>query len=492
MNNFEQLELNEKIFAALKRVGFESPTPIQEQVIPLVLKGLDVLGTAQTGTGKTGAFAIPLVSRLYDSDRAALIMAPTRELADQIYRFVEKLLDRNGGLRAVLLVGGESFQLQRKALKNAPRIFVGTPGRINDHLSRRTLDLSSVESIILDEMDRMLDMGFGVQIDEVLRYVPENHQTLMFSATLPPAILRLSSRYLKNPERIQIGSTNAPIAAIKQEVIHTSSAEKYGVLSRELSTREGSILIFVKTREGAESLAKQLRHEDHDASAIHGNLRQNQRDRVLAKFRQQQCRILVATDVAARGLDVPSISHVINYDLPQCPEDYVHRIGRTARAGAEGSALCLLCPSDQRKWQAVNRFLNYGESSDGASSQNFRGQKRTGQRSFREGNFHSGRAEFSVQGRRSPHRDFRSNETGRKWESNFAGGDRAPAPQRSGSGIGEARFSSPYHSAGRKDSPNRFSRESFGNSRRDSRSSGGFSRGKKRDFAFQDNRRSAF
>ncbi len=364
MNNFLELNLPPELLTALEKMEFTTPTPIQALAIPFALQGRDILGSAQTGTGKTAAFGIPLVAHLINSPgSAALIMTPTRELAVQIVQMIKKLIGANSPIKTALLIGGENMFRQFSQLEQGPRLIVGTPGRINDHLSRKSLKLGNVDFLVLDETDRMLDMGFGVQIDKILTYMPGKRQTLMFSATLPSHIVRLSEKYMRDAERVSAGSTTTPIRAIKQEVVRVAQAQKYESLTAQLDARSGSIIVFVRTKHGADRLAHKLDRENHSADAIHGDLRQNKRDKVIRMFREQKTRILVATDVAARGLDIPHIEHVINYDLPQCPEDYIHRIGRTARAGAEGSALCLVSPEENGKWAAIERLMNGGEGS---------------------------------------------------------------------------------------------------------------------------------
>ncbi|HEY1096034.1 MAG TPA: DEAD/DEAH box helicase, partial [Alphaproteobacteria bacterium] len=261
-------------------------------------------------------------------------------------------------IRTALLIGGEPMPKQFKQMNMNPRLVVGTPGRVIDHLSRGRWNLDNTRYLVLDETDRMLDMGFGIQLDKILEYVPSERQTMMFSATMPTNIVKLSSKYLVNPERVSVGSTVTPAANIKQETVRTTEDDKYNQLIAQLEARSGSVIIFVKTKYGAEKLATRLYRAEHKADAIHGDLKQNQRSRVIQAFREKKYRILVATDVAARGLDIPHIEHVINYDLPQCPEDYIHRIGRTARAGAEGSAINLVSPGDNLKWKAIQRMLD--------------------------------------------------------------------------------------------------------------------------------------
>lgn len=331
MNNFENFGLPESIIAALNKINFTTPTPIQEQAIPVAMNGCDILGSAQTGTGKTGAFTIPMIAHLMENPSAtALVLLPTRELAQQVREAADKMLGSRSGILTALLIGGESMSRQLQQLKRRPRIIIGTPGRINDHLLRRSLKLTDTDFLVLDETDRMLDMGFGIQLDQIVKFLPEKRQTLMFSATLPANIISLSKKYLTNPQRIAIGSTNAVASKVRQELVKTNEAMKYGELLNQLQNREGSVLIFVKTKYGAERLAGKLNKAEQPTEAIHGDLRQSKRDKVISNFRQQKYRVLVATDIAARGLDIPHIQNVINYDLPQCPEDYIHRIGRTA------------------------------------------------------------------------------------------------------------------------------------------------------------------
>ena len=359
MENFTSLKIENTLKHSLSKMNFLKPTPIQGLAIPVALEGKDILGTAQTGTGKTLAFSIPLVNKLIlDKNAVALVMCPTRELATQVMEAIKSLISDRINIRTALLIGGESMQNQLRQLGKRSRIIVGTPGRINDHLKRKSLNLSATKYLVLDETDRMLDMGFTPQIEMVLKFVPKNHQTLLFSATLPQNIKRISEKYLDKPERITTGATSIPIAKIKQESIQVFRENKYDELINQFLSRKGSILVFVKTKRGADKMVKRLKEEGHSADAIHGDLRQSKRDRVINSFRKGLKRILVATDVAARGLDIPLIQHVINYDLPQIPEDYVHRIGRTARAGSYGSALTFLTSDDRSMWNSINRLID--------------------------------------------------------------------------------------------------------------------------------------
>lgn len=355
---FEQFGLPAKLLQALTRMQFTEPTPIQKAAIPLVLQGRDLLGTAQTGTGKTGAFGIPLIAQLMGDDVGAmLVLTPTRELASQVLANLVQMVPVPN-LRSALLIGGDSMLKQFRQLEQKPRIIVGTPGRVNDHLARGSLKLTHTRYLVLDETDRMLDMGFGIQLDRILTFLPQQRQTLMFSATLPPAIVKLSAKYLNNPERVAVGSVNSPVTKIQQEQIDARNADKYQLLVEQLNQRTGSVIVFVKTKFGTQRLADRLYKDMHKADAIHGDLQQRRRDRVIQNFRDKKFRILVATDVAARGLDIPHIETVINFDLPNCPEDYIHRIGRTARAGAEGTAVNLVGSEDQAKWRAIHKLIH--------------------------------------------------------------------------------------------------------------------------------------
>ena len=359
MADFSQYNLNEVLNKSLKSLNFKTPTPIQEKSIPLILKGNDILGSAQTGTGKTAAFCIPILELLMKSPRGSLlIMIPTRELAKQVLDVIDSLIGFKNPIKSATLIGGESMSKQLSQLKRRPRIFVGTPGRINDHLQRGTLNLHDTKYLVLDETDRMLDMGFEVQINKIIKYLPISKQVLMFSATIPNNILKLSSKYLSKPIRISIGETNVVAKNIKQETIEIETDEKLSTLVTQLESRKGSILVFVKTKYGTEKLSKALSKNKIKSFPLHGGLRQSKRNTIMKNFRDMKFRILIATDVAARGIDVPHIEHVINYDLPQMAEDFVHRIGRTARAGSKGIALSFITKGDFAKWREIQKILN--------------------------------------------------------------------------------------------------------------------------------------
>ena len=359
MTNFQRFGLSKNLNQALIDMDFIDPTPIQSQAIPHALEGRDILGSAQTGTGKTAAFCIPMIELLSrNSEMTALIMTPTRELARQVLDVVNKLIGKQSSIRSACLIGGEAMGKQLNQLRKGPRIIVGTPGRINDHLESETLDLMDCGYLVLDETDRMLDMGFGIQIDQTLQYLPSQKQTLLFSATLPTNIMKLSNKYLYKPQRIAIESEKILLKNINHDVINIDHNKKYKELLIQLSGRKGSVLIFAKTKHGTQRMARNLTNDGFKADALNGNLNQNKRDKVMNNFRLKKFKILVATDIASRGLDVNHIEHVINYDLPQVAEDYIHRIGRTGRAGSLGSAICFISPEEQSLWDEINYLLN--------------------------------------------------------------------------------------------------------------------------------------
>ena len=359
METFTQLNLNQSLMQSINRMQFKIPTPIQAQAIPPALLGKDILGTAQTGTGKTLCYGIACLNKLLtDRGSNALIVCPTRELAVQVGDVLSGLIEHQMNIKSATLIGGESMQKQLRQLRKRPRLIIGTPGRLNDHLQRKSLRLNETYFLVLDETDRMLDMGFGVQIDRILKHVPKVRQTLMYSATLPEQIVKLSRKYLISPERISVGKSNVIAANIENEVIKIKNKEKYQLLLEQLEKREGTVLIFVKTKHGTVKMAKNLSHDHFMSEPLNGNLRQNKRDKVMKKFREKKFRIMVATDIAARGLDVPHIEHVINYDLPQLAEDYIHRLGRTGRAKANGSAVTFVSSKELGKWNEIERMLD--------------------------------------------------------------------------------------------------------------------------------------
>lgn len=381
MTGFSTFGLSAAMLSKLEEINFTTPTPVQEKAIPLAMEGKDVLATAQTGTGKTAAFGLPLVHHLMNNPHStALVMTPTRELAVQVMTQIKLFLPDNT-MKFAVLIGGESILKQLTHLKSRPRIIVGTPGRINDHLERNSLTLKKTDFLVLDEADRMLDMGFGPQLEAICKYLPEQRQTLMFSATVPPNIMKLAGNYLKDPARVETAAPHLAAPKIKQELIHVKDDGKHDELVKLLDGRSGQIIVFVKTKHGADRLARKLARENHAADAIHGDLRQGQRDRVIRSFRKNDVRILIATDVAARGLDIPLLETVINFDLPQNPEDYIHRIGRTGRNGAEGEAICLISGSDKAKWAAIDRLMNPGKPREKSEGRSNGGSKKYGAKS---------------------------------------------------------------------------------------------------------------
>ena len=362
MHNFDQLNLSSDSLKILKGLKFENPTPIQEKVIPVALQGNDVMGTAQTGSGKTLSYILPIVEKLRKNvNDKFLILAPTRELSEQVFSVAKIFLGHGKPFKAINLIGGKCIFSQINQLKKNPQIIIGTPGRINDLLERKSFSLSKCSIVVLDEMDRMLDMGFGYQVDKIMKQVNKNRQMIMLSATIPAQIRKVSSKYLKNPVNISIENNDVIETNIKQKVIETIPNEKVNELINQIDQRKGSILIFAKTKIGVDKLVKKLKANSVKASALHGGMRQNKRSKIMQNFRDERFRILVATDIASRGLDVPHIEHIINYDMPQAPEDFIHRIGRTARAGSVGEAVSFLTQKDTRIWKSIERLLNKEE-----------------------------------------------------------------------------------------------------------------------------------
>ena len=347
---FENLNLIEPILKALRQEGYTSPTPIQEQSIPILLQGKDLLGCAQTGTGKTAAFSIPILQKLYKTDHRkgikALVLTPTRELAIQIGESFEAY-GRYTGLKHAVIFGGVGQKPQTDALRSGIQILVATPGRLLDLISQGFISLSSLDFFVLDEADRMLDMGFIHDIKRILKLLPARRQTLFFSATMPPEIETLANSMLTKPEKAEVTPASSTVDIISQQVYFVEKKEKKDLLIHLLKdTSIESVLIFTRTKYGADKLARVLTKAGIGAEAIHGNKTQNARQRALTNFKNHTLRALIATDIAARGIDVDQLSHVINYELPNVPETYVHRIGRTGRAGHEGVAISF-CESEE-------------------------------------------------------------------------------------------------------------------------------------------------
>lgn len=388
IENFEGFNLPAPLASCLVKMDYKTPTPIQAKAIPFALDGRDILGSAQTGTGKTAAFCIPMIAALInDPTLSAIVMTPTRELAMQVMDVAKQMIERGTGIRTALLIGGDPMFKQFKQLNDRPRLIIGTPGRMNDHLRRNPHLFDQTRFIVLDEADRMLDMGFSVQIDTILEAAAEERQTLMFSATFAPKIVKFAQQYLKNPQRVEIESAKMSADNIAHQFLPIAHEKKYDALRAELETRMGSIIVFVKTKHGADKMAKRLAGDGHGAAALHGGLNQRQRERTTRQFRAMEHRILVATDVAARGLDIPHVEHVINYDMPMVAEDYIHRIGRTARAGAKGNALAIVSPQDNNLWRDVERLLNPGKAREDRGPRSDEGGNR---KPFRKGPYNKG------------------------------------------------------------------------------------------------------
>jgi ATP-dependent RNA helicase DeaD len=340
LSTFAEFGLEPDVLQAISEMGFEEATPIQAKAIPVALAGKDMIGQAQTGTGKTAAFGVPLISKIpATEDRiVALIMAPTRELAIQVSEEIEKL-GRFKGLRSLAIYGGQDISRQIRSLKRKPQIIIGTPGRLLDHINRKTIRLDDVRTVVLDEADEMLDMGFMDDIQSILKLVPEDRQTLLFSATMPANIQKLAQQFLRNPEHIAVQSKLLSAPLIQQFYVEIQERMKFDGLCRLLDMEPPELaIIFGRTKRRVAELSEALMKRGYACDGLHGDLSQNQRDAVMRKFRDGSIDVLVATDVAARGLDVSGVTHVINFDLPQDPESYVHRIGRTGRAGREGTA----------------------------------------------------------------------------------------------------------------------------------------------------------
>ncbi|MGI2257102.1 DEAD/DEAH box helicase [Candidatus Cardinium hertigii] len=355
-NTFQKYNLPSALLGALAKMQYNCPTAIQDQVVPVALTGQDILGSSKTGSGKTAAFSIPVVAQLMDRPEASvLVLAPTRELAEQVAGVMSSMIRGCSHLRTVLLIGGEPIGKQLMRLRTSPNIIVGTPGRVEDHLCRGSLHLHRTTFLVLDEIDRMLDMGFSIQIDKIIKRLPIERQTLMFSATLDRNIERLAGSYLRQPARINVEVSDDEPKNIEEESLYVPEAAKFQVLLEQLNQREGSIIVFVRTQVKADSISYQLQQANFKVCAIHGGLKQHQRKRVIRDFRNKHYTIIVATDVAARGLDIDHIKHVINYDFPQAAEDYTHRIGRTGRAGATGFALSMISsPQERRLWRIIH------------------------------------------------------------------------------------------------------------------------------------------
>jgi len=359
--SFEFLGLQAELLSAVADEGYTTPTPVQARTIPVILEGRDVLAGAQTGTGKTAAFTLPILQLLHNREggRAprALVLTPTRELAAQVNESVVTY-GRHLGLRSTVVFGGVGINPQIDKLRRGVDILVATPGRLLDHAGQRTVDLSKVEILVLDEADRMLDMGFIHDIRRIIKLLPVKRQNLLFSATYSDDIRRLADGLLHNPEMVEVARRNTTAENVAQVVHPVGHKRKRALLSHLIKEGEWNrVLVFTRTKHGANRLATQLVTDGVSATAIHGNKSQSARTKALADFKKGSVRTLVATDIAARGLDIDSLPHVVNYDLPHVPEDYVHRIGRTGRAGASGRALSLVCAEEKDLLKSIQRML---------------------------------------------------------------------------------------------------------------------------------------
>lgn len=348
--NFNDLDISDEIKKAIGEMGFKKLTPIQKMAIPPELEGADVLGQAQTGTGKTVAFAIPILEKVFIPDKSpqAIVLCPTRELCIQVAEEIAKLGKYIKKLKVLAVYGGQPIGKQTRVLKKGVHVVVGTPGRVIDHIGRGTLDLIGIESVVLDEADEMLDMGFREDIESILTNTPKQRQTLLYSATIPLEVKKIAQNYQNNPKFIKIASNKKNIPKITQYSFKTKNKTKFDDLCKLIDMWDVNLgLIFCNTKKGVDFVVKHLKKNNYSADAIHGDMTQKVRDKVMNKFRNGNINILVATDVASRGIDVDDIQVVINYDIPQNPEDYIHRIGRTARAGNKGYAFSLVTPQDE-------------------------------------------------------------------------------------------------------------------------------------------------
>jgi ATP-dependent RNA helicase DeaD len=358
MNTFEELGLSEATLKALKTKGFEEPTPIQVQTIPMLLSGnKDIVAQAQTGTGKTAAFGLPIIETLNEKskDVQAIILAPTRELAIQVAEEINSLKGKKK-LTIIPIYGGQSIDMQLRSLKKGVDVVVGTPGRVLDHLRRKTLKLDNISWFVLDEADEMLNMGFIDEVKDILANTPYEKRTMLFSATMPAAILGIAKKYMGEYEVIKVAKQQLTVTSTAQIYFEVSQRDKFEALCRIIDIEEEFYgLVFTRTKVDADRIANQLMDRGYDADALHGDLSQGQREKILNKFKKKNITILAATDVAARGIDVQDLTHVINFALPQDAESYVHRIGRTGRAGKEGTAITFITPEEYRKLQYIKK-----------------------------------------------------------------------------------------------------------------------------------------
>jgi ATP-dependent RNA helicase RhlE len=356
--SFKDLGLLPALVSRCESLGYSEPTPIQKQAIPIVLEGGDIIACAETGTGKTAAFLLPVLQKLVNEKTkgtSVLVLAPTRELANQIEAACRELAPKN--VRCISIIGGAGYKKQEDALRRGAHIIIATPGRLMDFMERGSIDFSNLKTLVLDEADRMLDMGFLPAIKRIVKILPVERQTLLFSATMSPEIERITHSLLKNPEFVEASRRGTAAGTIEQ-MVYPVAAHSKTVLLLDLLEREKfeRVLVFTRTKRGADRLSHILEARSHKSNRIHGDRSQSQREAALKSFKNGQTRVLVATDVAARGIDIDSVSHVINYDVPEAPEDYVHRIGRTGRAGNKGRAITLLTSAEEHSMRAIERL----------------------------------------------------------------------------------------------------------------------------------------
>ncbi len=353
---FHDLGLDAPILNVLNRLQFKTPTPIQAQAIPDGLKGEDIIGVAQTGTGKTLAFSLPTIQRLIHHGGRGLILLPTRELALQVEESLHKIAG-SFGIRTAMIIGGAPMGRQKQELKKNPHIIIGTPGRIINHIQEKSIQLNDVRILVLDEADRMLDMGFAPQIRKILKVIPKERQTMLFSATMPDNIVKMATEHMKRPTHVEVAPQGTTAERVDQELYIVARNQKKHLLSQLLKENPGTVVVFSRTKYGAKKICRDVNKMGHSAAEIHSNRSLNQRKQALEGFKKGKYRILVATDIAARGIDVKAVSLVINYDVPEYAEDYVHRIGRTGRAGREGRAVTFIMPSQTDKLRKIERLI---------------------------------------------------------------------------------------------------------------------------------------
>ncbi len=490
LTSFDSLELPIPVKKALSVSNISTPTPIQAEAIPRALAGSDVIGLAQTGTGKTLSFCLPIVTLMDkngDNDEAALILAPTREIAIQVTEVLKHLTAKmTGRWHPVLVIGGVGMQPQIDGLRKKPRFIVATPGRLVDHMREGHAKLSNVKFLVLDEADRMLDMGFAPQLNEVLRGLPRERQTLLFSATFPKEIEEISKKYLNSPVRVEVGPGHSvPIESIAQETREMTEDQKFDQLLDIIGKETGNLIVFMRTKYRTEKLARNLEKLNISAGRIHGDRSQSQRQTTLKAFKDGDIRVLVATDIAARGIDVPDVGLVINYDLPNVPEEYIHRIGRTGRAGASGKAIAFITDECREEWRDILKLINpelYAKTPRVANTpkpekpQQNRGPRQHGQHGQRGGHQGARHEQRHEQRAARPQRHERQERQARHADESHAGAqpsleeqlsriDRAQPrqrrPQHNGAGQRFSGGRSPHGGAGKgqqrrynKDRPN--------------------------------------